>query len=144
MGAVPTETAPIFLWINGRLIQAALTSRLINPALRLPACASDRSTRARCPSPLVADTLDAATVPAGSDAFYITHGCGVYLSPQISGVAAGDGDVFVLGRGDLWAWSSPLVSFSERAGPAMIDLSIFGYFATKVIDPRGVSSIRHT
>jgi hypothetical protein len=92
------------------------------------------------------DTLDASTVPAGADYFYVTHGCPVYLSPQISGTAAGDADVFILGSGDLWAWSSPMVEFQyyERQGPGMVDVALWGYFATKVIQPRGVSSIRHT
>lgn len=40
------------------------------------------------------------------------------LSPFITGTAAGDGDVFVLGTGDLWVWSSPLLEFAyyERQG----------------------------
>jgi HK97 family phage major capsid protein len=92
------------------------------------------------------DGLDASTVGAGEEYFFVTHGCPVYLSPQISGVAAGDGDVFVLGSGDLWAWSSGLLQFQyyERQGPGMVDLSVWGYFAAKVVNPRGVSSIRHT
>jgi hypothetical protein len=92
------------------------------------------------------ETLDGSTVPEGSDAFAVTNGCGVYLSPQISGVAAGDGDVFVLASGDLWAWSSPLLEFQyyERQGPAMIDLAVFGYFGARLINPRGLASIRHT
>ena len=50
------------------------------------------------------------------------------LSPWITGIAAGDGDVFVLGTGDLWAWSSPLLDFrfAERAGPAAVDLAVWG------------------
>jgi hypothetical protein len=85
-------------------------------------------------------------VPAGSDDFFVVNGCGVRLSPQISGVASTDGDVFALGTGDLWAWSSPLVEFQyyERQGPAMVDLSIFGYFGARVVNPRGLASIRHT
>jgi hypothetical protein len=92
------------------------------------------------------ETLDGSTVPEGSEAFAITNGCGVYLSPQISGVAAGDGDVFVLSASDLFAWSSPLLEFQyfERQGPALVDLSLFGYFGCRVIQPRGVASIRHT
>ena len=70
----------------------------------------------------------------------------IELSPWITGVAAGDGDVFVLGSGDLWAWSSPLLDFSyfERVGPALVDLAIYGYYATKMVKPVGLSSIRHT
>ena len=47
------------------------------------------------------------------------------LSPFITGTAAGDGDVFILGRNDLWCWESPLLEFSyaERQGPALVDLA---------------------
>jgi hypothetical protein len=41
----------------------------------------------------------------------VVDGCGVRLSPLIIGTAAGDGDVFTLAEGDLWAWSSLLVEF---------------------------------
>jgi hypothetical protein len=70
----------------------------------------------------------------------------IELSPWITGVAAGDGDVFVLGTGDLWCWSSPLLDFrfAEKSGPATVDLAIWGYFATKMVKPVGLSSIRHT
>jgi HK97 family phage prohead protease len=70
----------------------------------------------------------------------------VEMSAFITGTAAGDGDVFILGTGDLWCWSSPLLEFqwSERSGPAVIDLAIFGYFATRLVKPIGLSSIRHT
>jgi hypothetical protein len=67
-------------------------------------------------------------------------------SAFITGTAAGDGDVFILGDGDVWAWASPLLEFTyfERQGPAVVDLALFGYFATKVVKPSGVASIRHT
>jgi hypothetical protein len=92
------------------------------------------------------ESLPSDAIPAGSEDMWQVNGCGVRLSPLITGTAAGDGDVFILAEGDLWAWSSPLVEFrfDERAGPAVVDLSIYGYFATKVLNPRGVSSIRHT
>ena len=69
----------------------------------------------------------------------------IELSPWITGVAAGDGDVFLLGTGDLWCWSSPLLDFrfAERAGPATVDLAVWAYFATKMIKPVGLSPIRH-
>ncbi len=70
----------------------------------------------------------------------------VDLSPWITGVAAGDGDVFILATGDLWAWASPLLDFRfmERVGPSAVDLAVYGYFATKIIKPAGLASIRHT
>ena len=70
----------------------------------------------------------------------------VELSPWITGTAAGDGDVFILGRNDLWCWESPLLEFSyrERSGPALVDLSLFAYVAVRLIRPQGLAAIRHT
>lgn len=70
----------------------------------------------------------------------------VELSPWITGTGAGDGDVFITGRNDLWAWQSPLLEFHyyERQGPALVDLALFGYFATRLIKPAGLAAIRHT
>jgi len=64
----------------------------------------------------------------------------------ISGNAAGDADTFMLNRGDVWAWESPLLTFryEERSGPAHIDLALFGYFGTHLLRPVGLSSVRLT
>jgi hypothetical protein len=69
----------------------------------------------------------------------------IELSPWITGTAAGDGDVFVL-AGDLFAWSSALAElrFAEKRGPHILELALFGYFATRVVAPRGLASIRHS
>jgi len=92
------------------------------------------------------ETLDMSTAPAGGEDIAVVAGCGVRLSPWITGTAAGDGDVFVLGSGDLWCWSSPLLEFSyyERQGPALVDLALYGYFGTRLVKPAGLASIRHT
>jgi hypothetical protein len=89
----------------------------------------------------VSDALEAVDLQA-----FAFRDVSLELSPWITGTAAGDGDVFVLGTGDLWAWSSPLLEFTylEKVGPALADLAIFGYYATKMIKPVGLSSIRHT
>lgn len=91
--------------------------------------------------PSVAEELDELDMTA-----YALRNVNVDLSPRITGTAAADGDVFILGGGDVWAWSSPLLEFQygEREGPASVDLALFGYFAAAVVAPRGVSSIRHT
>jgi hypothetical protein len=70
----------------------------------------------------------------------------VELSPWITGTAAGDGDVFILGRNDLWAWQSPLLEFShhEWQGSALVDLALFGSVAVRLIRPQGLAAIRHT
>jgi HK97 family phage prohead protease len=63
-----------------------------------------------------------------------------------TGVAAGDTQIFILNRSDLWVWESPLLSFrfEEKQGPANIELNIFGYFATHLLRPVGLSGIRIT
>jgi phage head maturation protease/phage portal protein BeeE len=65
---------------------------------------------------------------------------------SMTGNAAGDADVLMYNSNDVWAWESPLLTFqfSERNGPARIDLALFGYFATRLLRPIGLSSIRHT
>jgi hypothetical protein len=64
----------------------------------------------------------------------------------ITGNAAGDADTFMLNRGDVWAWESPtlLFRYEERSGPAIIELALFGYFATHLLRPVGLSSVRLT
>jgi HK97 family phage prohead protease len=64
----------------------------------------------------------------------------------ITGVAAGDTQIFILNSSDLWVWESPLLTFrfEEKQGPANIELNIFGYFATHLLRPVGLSGIRIT
>lgn len=64
----------------------------------------------------------------------------------MSGNAAGDSDVIIINAGDAWAWESSLLQFrfEEKYGPEMIEVALFGYFATHVLRPVGLSGIRHT
>lgn len=64
----------------------------------------------------------------------------------ITGTAAGDTQIFTLNRADLWVWESPLLTFrfEEKQGPANIELNVFGYFATHLLRPVGLSGIRIT
>lgn len=64
----------------------------------------------------------------------------------MTGVAAGDSQMLMLNELDGWAWESPLLTFrfEEKQGPAKIELDLFGYFATHVLRPRGLSGIRIT
>jgi hypothetical protein len=64
----------------------------------------------------------------------------------MTGVAAGDSQIFILNRSDLWVWESPLLTFrfEEKQGPANIELNVFGYFATHLLRPVGLSGIRVT
>jgi len=64
----------------------------------------------------------------------------------ITGVAAGDSQIMIFNRSDLWVWESPLLQFrfEEKQGPANIELNIFGYFATHLLRPVGLSGIRIT
>jgi HK97 family phage prohead protease len=64
----------------------------------------------------------------------------------ITEVGAGEGDVFTLNSMDAWAWESPTLTFryEERSGPTFIDLALFGYFATHLLRPVGLSAVRTT
>ena len=63
----------------------------------------------------------------------------------ISGNATTDADTFMFNRADIWAWESPtlLFRYEERSGPAIIELALFGYFATHLLRPVGLSAIRY-
>jgi phage head maturation protease len=64
----------------------------------------------------------------------------------MTGVAAGDSQIFLINNSDLWVWESPLLTFrfEEKQGPANIELNVFGYFATHLLRPVGLSGIRIT
>lgn len=63
-----------------------------------------------------------------------------------TGVAAGDSQILIWNSADVWVWESPLLTFrfEEKQGPANIELNIFGYFATHLLRPVGLSGIRIT
>ena len=63
-----------------------------------------------------------------------------------TGVAAGDSQIMIVNSSDLWVWESPLLTFrfEEKQGPANIELNVFGYFATHLLRPVGLSGIRIT
>jgi HK97 family phage major capsid protein len=75
---------------------------------------------------------------------WFVDGLGHVPAWAITGVADGDGDVFTLNSMDAWAWESPLLTFryEERSGPTFIDLALFGYFATHLLRPAGLSVVR--
>lgn len=56
-----------------------------------------------------------------------------------------DDVALIVNSADVWVWESPLLSFrfEEKQGPANIELNIFGYFATHVLRPAGVFSVRN-
>lgn len=59
-------------------------------------------------------------------------------------VGATDTHIFILNSADAWVWESPLLTFryEEKSGPALIELALFGYFATHLLRPVGLSGIR--
>lgn len=64
----------------------------------------------------------------------------------MTGTAAGDSQILILNRADGWAWESPVLAFrfEEKSGPQIIELALFGYFATHLLRPVGLSGIRIT
>jgi hypothetical protein len=65
---------------------------------------------------------------------------------SMTGNTSGDADVIIVNSADAWAWESSLLQFrfEEKYGPEMIEVALFGYFATHVLRPIGLSGIRHT
>ena len=63
-----------------------------------------------------------------------------------TGTAAGDSQIMIINSSDFWVWESPLLTFrfEEKQGPANIELNVFGYFATHLLRPVGLSGIRIT
>ncbi|WP_422734003.1 phage major capsid protein [Micromonospora sp. WMMD558] len=81
----------------------------------------------------------------------ITQGWSVDGMPFVpawamTGVAAGDSQILMLNPSDAWVWASPTLTFKfeEKSGPALIELALFGYFATHLLRPVGLSGIRIT
>lgn len=64
---------------------------------------------------------------------------------SMSGNAIGDADVLMFNSNDIWFWESGLLTFrfEERSGPANIDLALFGYSATRLLRPIGLSALRY-
>lgn len=63
---------------------------------------------------------------------------------SITGNTSTDADTFMFNSQDVWVWESNLLMFrfEEVAGPANIDLALFGYFATEILRGSGFSGIR--
>jgi len=53
---------------------------------------------------------------------------------------AGNSEVFIVNRADAYVWESPTLTFrfEEKQGPEIIEMALFGYFATKVLRPTGI------
>jgi len=56
-----------------------------------------------------------------------------------------DDVALIVNRADVWVWESPLLTFrfEEKQGPALIELALFGYFATHVLRPAGIFAVRN-
>jgi hypothetical protein len=80
-----------------------------------------------------------------SDGNYLVDGVNFTPAWAMTGTAAGDSQIFLLNRRDLWVWESPLLTFrfEEKSGPALIELALFGYFACRLLRPVGLVGIRH-
>jgi phage head maturation protease len=65
---------------------------------------------------------------------------------SITANTAADFDTAMWNSMDAWVWESPLLTFryEEVAGPANIDVALFGYFAAAILRPSGFSAIRLT
>lgn len=70
---------------------------------------------------------------------------GLALTPAWAVTEEEDDDVLiVLNRQDVWSWESPtlMFRFEEKQGPAIVELALFGYYASHVLRPSGLFSVR--
>jgi HK97 family phage prohead protease len=124
-----------FAGITGAAMGPAATSRLVT--------AVDTTQRPLFP---YIGAVNAQGTANAADGTYNVDGVGFTPAWAMTGTAAGDSQIFLLNRRDLWVWESPLLTFrfEEKQGPANIELNIFGYFATHLLRPVGLSGIRIT
>jgi len=122
-----------FMPITGAALGQGATSRLVQ--------AVDTTQR-----PLFPWTAPANPQGSASGGGYQVDSVNIVPAWAMTGTAAGDSQIFLIRSSDLWVWESPLLSFrfEEKQGPANIELNIFGYFATSLLRPVGLSGIRIT
>jgi len=53
---------------------------------------------------------------------------------------SGNAEVLIVNRADAYVWESPTLTFrfEEKQGPELIEMALFGYFATKVLRVAGI------
>lgn len=54
-------------------------------------------------------------------------------------------EIFIVNSADFFVWESPTLTFrfEEKQGPEIIEMALFGYFATAVLRPAGIVAIDH-
>jgi phage head maturation protease len=112
-------------------------------ATKILATAADSTGRPIFPSVGAMNTTGLANAV---DQAWSVDGLNFQPAWAMTGTAAGDTQIAIWNRNDFWVWESPLLSFryEEKVGPANIELNVFGYFATALIRPVGLSGIRIT
>jgi hypothetical protein len=73
---------------------------------------------------------------------------GARLNASVNDFATGATDmrVAILGSVDVVLFESPLAQFrfDEQAGPALVRVAVWAYFAVAIVRARGISAIRFT
>jgi len=56
---------------------------------------------------------------------------------------SGNAEVLIVNRADVYVWESPTLTFrfEEKQGPEIIEMALFGYFATKVLRVLGIRAM---
>lgn len=95
------------------------------------------------------DAAAALALPLDSQADRVTGGwltrdLAIRPAPSMLQAEPGEADVFVSSPGQLYVWESPLLElrYSERSGPGLVELVVFGYQAAHVVRARGLSAVR--
>jgi hypothetical protein len=90
--------------------------------------------------------VGAEAINGDDAALFRLFGANVNGAVNAYGTGAGDMRVTILGSNDVATFESPLAEFrfDEQAGPAIVRVAVWGYFAISVSRPIGLSSIRFT
>jgi HK97 family phage prohead protease/HK97 family phage major capsid protein len=87
-------------------------------------------------------TLTAGNVVQG----FVIDGIAAVPAWSMNLNTAADPDVIMFNHNDVWAWESPTLQFrfEEKLGPAIIQLALFAYFATRILRTSGLVAIRYS
>jgi hypothetical protein len=97
-----------------------------------------------------ADTTDRPLIPAVGPQNAYGQGSATAGGWSVDGVVfskawamtggSGVSEVLIINRADAYVWESPTLTFrfEEKQGPEIIEMALFGYFATKILRASGI------
>lgn len=142
--ALPVDIRKALALYPFRRFQAPSIGLMSSIATTALAAVTDTTNRPLFPS---VGAMNSSGVANAVDQGWYVDGLAFVPAWAMTGVVgANDTHVFILNQADGWVWESPtlLFRFEEKQGPALIELALFGYFATHLLRPVGLAGIRMT